>query len=171
MADVGFDSEKHALTRGDIERGGESLGDSSQALGRMIEAQKPEYWSEEGGFQAMRSALLSYLEAEDDILRRQKKRFVKFQGNVDTAAEAFTAAEAGNQEELARILATMEQAQGGAPSAPTPAPSPITGATPPASATQAPPGGPSATPPAGASGAPSGAAPGTAPVQNLPSDI
>lgn len=108
----------------------------------MIEAQKPEYWSEEGGFQAMRSALLSYLEAEDDILRRQKKRFVKFQGNVDTAAEAFTAAEAGNQEELARILAAMEQAQGGAPSAPTPAPSPITGATPPASATQAPPGGP-----------------------------
>ena len=165
MADVGFDSEKHALTRGDIERGGESLGDSSQALGRMIEAQKPEYWSEEGGFQAMRSALLSYLEAEDDILRRQKKRFVKFQGNVDTAAEA------GNQEELARILAAMEQAQGGAPSAPTPAPSPITGATPPASATQAPPGGPSATPPAGGSGAPSGAVPGTAPVQNLPSDI
>ena len=128
----------------------------------MIEAQKPEYWSEEGCFQAMRSALLSYLEAEDGVLRRQKKRFVKFQGNVDTAAEAFTAAEAGNQEELA---------QGGAPSAPTPAPSPITGATPPASATQAPPGGPSATPPAGASGAPSGAAPGTAPVQNLPSDI
>ena len=131
----------------------------------MIEAQKPEYWSEEGCFQAMRSALLSYLEAEDGVLRRQKKRFVKFQGNVDTAAEA------GNQEELARILAAMEQAQGGAPSAPTPAPSPITGATPPASATQAPPGGPSATPPAGASGAPSGAAPGTAPVQNLPSDI
>ena len=119
----------------------------------------------------MRSALLSYLEAEDDILRRQKKRFVKFQGNVDTAAEAFTAAEAGNQEELARILAAMEQAQGGAPSAPTTAPSPITGATPPASATQAPPGGPSATPPAGGSGAPSGAVPGTAPVQNLPSDI
>lgn len=58
MADVGFDSEKHALTRGDIEQGGESLGDSSQALGRMIEAQKPEYWSEEGGFQAMRSALV-----------------------------------------------------------------------------------------------------------------
>ena len=91
MADVGFDSEKHALTRGDIERGGESLGDSSQALGRMIEAQKPEYWSEEGGFQAMRSALVSYLETEDNILRRQKKYFVKFQGNVDTAAEAFTA--------------------------------------------------------------------------------
>ena len=54
-----------------------------------------------------------------DVLRRQKKRFVKSQGNVDTAAEAFTAAEAGNQEELARILAAMEQAQGGAPSTPT----------------------------------------------------
>lgn len=54
-----------------------------------------------------------------DVLRRQKKRFVKFQGNVDTAAEAFTAAEAGNQEELARILAAMEQAQGGAPAPPT----------------------------------------------------
>ncbi len=46
------------------------------------------------------------------VLRRQKKRFVKFQGNVDTAAEA------GNQEELARILAAMEQAQGGAPARP-----------------------------------------------------
>ena len=63
----------------------------------MIEAQKPEYWSEEGCFQAMRSALLSYLEAEDGVLRRQKKRFVKFQGNVDTAAEAVDYVVAGAQ--------------------------------------------------------------------------
>ena len=54
MADVGFDSDKHAQTSGDMEKGGQSLTDSSQAISRLIDAQKAEYWSEEAGFQAMR---------------------------------------------------------------------------------------------------------------------
>ena len=33
MVDVGFDSDKHAQTRDDMKRGGQSLGDSSEALG------------------------------------------------------------------------------------------------------------------------------------------
>lgn len=50
MADVGFDSDKHAQTSGDMEKGGQSLTDSSQAISRLIDAQKAEYWSEEAGF-------------------------------------------------------------------------------------------------------------------------
>ena len=41
MADVGFDSDKHAQTRDDMKRGGESLGDSSKALEQLIDAQDP----------------------------------------------------------------------------------------------------------------------------------
>lgn len=43
MVDVGFDSDKHAQTRDDMKRGGQSLGDSSEALGRLIDAQDPSY--------------------------------------------------------------------------------------------------------------------------------
>lgn len=41
MVDVGFDSDKHAQTRDDMKRGGQSLWDSSEALGRLIDAQDP----------------------------------------------------------------------------------------------------------------------------------
>ena len=40
-------------------RGGQSLTDSSQAISRLIDAQKAEYWSEEAGCQAMRRSLIA----------------------------------------------------------------------------------------------------------------
>ena len=108
MVDVGFDSDKHAQTRDDMKRGGQSLGDSSEALGRLIDAQDPSYWSEEGGFQAMRTAIISLLKTEDRLISKQKQSFTTFDGNVEQAAEAFEAAETANADQLAAILAGLD---------------------------------------------------------------
>lgn len=109
MVDVGFDSDKHAQTRDDMKRGGQSLGDSSEALGRLIDAQDPSYWSDEGGFQAMRTAIVSLLKTEDRLISKQKQSFTKFDGDVEQAAEAFEAAETANADQLAAILAGLDQ--------------------------------------------------------------
>ena len=108
MVDVGFDSNKHAQTRDDMKRGGESLGDSSEALGRLIDAQDPSYWSDEGGFQAMRTAIVSLMKMEAQLIGSQKKSFTKFDGQVEQAAEAFEAAETANADQLAAILAGLD---------------------------------------------------------------
>ena len=113
MVDVGFDSDKHAQTRDDMKRGGESLGDSSEALGRLIDAQDPSYWSDEGGFQAMRTAIVSLLKTEDRLIGKQKESFTTFDGNVEQAAEAFEAAETANADQLAAILAGLDQSPSG----------------------------------------------------------
>lgn len=109
MVDVGFDSDKHAQTRDDMKRGGQSLGDSSEALGRLIDAQDPSYWSDEGGFQAMRTAIVSLMKMEAQLIGSQKKIFTKFDGQVEQAAEAFEAAETANADQLAAILAGLDQ--------------------------------------------------------------
>ena len=137
MVDVGFDSDKHAQTRDDMKRGGESLGDSSEALGRLIDAQDPSYWSDEGGFQAMRTAIISLLKTEDRLIGKQKKMFTEFDSNVEQAAEAFEAAETANADQLAAILAGLDPSptSGGgstAYSAYTAAPTPVDNSTPPA---------------------------------------
>lgn len=145
-------------------RGGQSLTDSSQAISRLIDAQKAEYWSEEAGFQAMRRSLIAYLRTEKDVVSNQKVRFQKFDGDVDTAASAFEAAEQGNTDELARILASMDPQPAGTPSSPaTQAPSQIaSGGT--ASSANA-----NGAATSGSGGSGSGA--GTSPTQNAPSEV
>ena len=125
MADVGFDSDKHAQTRNDMKRGGESLGDSSEALGRLIDAQDPAYWSDEAGFQAMRTAIIACMKTESRLIGQQKIRFKKFDGDVEQAAKVFEAAETANADELAAILAGLDQGQAGSGQLNTPAPTPI----------------------------------------------
>lgn len=125
VADVGFDSDKHAQTRNDMKRGGESLGDSSEALGRLIDAQDPAYWSDEAGFQAMRTAIIACMKTESRLIGQQKIRFKKFDGDVEQAAKVFEAAETANADELAAILAGLDQGQAGSGQLNTPAPTPI----------------------------------------------
>ena len=139
MVDVGFDSDKHAQTRDDMKRGGESLKDSSEALGRLIDAQDPSYWSDEGGFQAMRTAIISLMKMEAQLIGSQKKSFTKFDDQVEQAAEAFEAAETANADQLAAILAGLDPSptsDGGstAYSTYTAAPTPVDNAAPPANA-------------------------------------
>lgn len=147
-----------------MEKGGQSLTDSTQAISRLMDAQKVEYWSEEEGFQAMRRSLISYLRTEKDVVSNQMVRFEKFDGDVDTAVSAFEAAEQGNTDELARILASMDPQPTGALSSPaTQAPSQIAGG---GTASSANANG-ATTSNAGSSG--SGA--GTSPTQNAPSEV
>lgn len=135
MVDVGFDSDKHAQTRDDMKRGGQSLGDSSEALGRLIDAQDPSYWSDEGGFQAMRTAIVALMRDEVQLIGSQKESFTTFDGNVEHAAEAFEAAETANADQLAAILAGLDQSPtsgGGTPaySTYTAAPTPVDNSAP-----------------------------------------
>lgn len=145
-------------------RGGQSLTDSTQAISRLMDAQKAEYWSEEEGFQAMRRSLISYLRTEKDVISNQMVRFQKFDGDVDTAVSAFEAAEQGNTDELARILASMDPQPTGAPSSPaTQAPSQIAGGGTASS------GNANGATASGSGGSGSGA--GTSPTQNAPSEF
>ena len=141
-------------------RGGQSLTDSSQAISRLIDAQKASYWSEEEGFQAMRRSLISYLRTEKDVISNQMVRFERFDGDVDTALSAFEAAEQGNTDELARILASMDPQPAGAPSSPaTQAPSQIAG------------GGTASSGNANGAMTTSGSGAATNPTQNAPSEF
>jgi len=122
-----------------MKRGGESLKDSSEALGRLIDAQDPSYWSDEGGFQAMRTAIISLMKMEAQLIGSQKKSFTKFDDQVEQAAEAFEAAETANADQLAAILAGLDPSptSGGgstAYSTYTAAPTPVDNAAPPANA-------------------------------------
>ena len=147
-----------------MEKGGQSLTDSSQAISRLMDAQKAEYWSEEAGFQAMRRSLIAYLRTEKDVVSNQKVRFEKFDGDVDTAVSAFEAAEQGNADELARILASMEpQSAGATPSPATQAPSQIAGGD------AASPGNSNSATITGSGASGSGA--GTSPTQDAPFEI
>lgn len=170
VADVGFDSDKHAQTRNDMKRGGESLGDSSEALGRLIDAQDPAYWSDEAGFQAMRTAIIACMKTESRLIGQQKTRFKKFDGDVEQAAKVFEAAETANADELAAILAGLDQGQAGSGQLNTPAPTPIGSSGPTAS------GGAGASTSASGSfasgsGTSGSAASGSGPTQNAPSAI
>lgn len=147
-----------------MEKGGQSLTDSTQAISRLIDAQKASYWSEEAGFQAMRRSLIAYLRTEKEVVANQTIRFEKFDGDVDTAVSAFEAAEQGNTDELARILASMDPQPAGTPSSPaTQAPSQIAG------------GGTASSGNANgatmANAGSSGSGAGTSPTQNAPSEV
>ena len=57
----------------------------------------------------MRTAIVSLLKTEDRLIGKQKQSFTKFDGEVEQAAEAFEAAETANADQLAAILAGLDQ--------------------------------------------------------------
>ena len=60
----------------------------------------------------MRTAIVSLLKTEDDLISGQQARFSKFDKDVEHAAEAFEAAETANADELAAFLAALERGEG-----------------------------------------------------------
>ena len=106
----------------------------------------------------MRTAIVSLLKTEDRLISKQKKSFTEFDGNVEQAAEAFEAAETANADQLAAILAGLDQS-----------PTSGGGTTPYAAYTAAPTQVGNSTPPAG-SGTDAGAS-SSEPAQNAPSAI
>lgn len=49
MADVAFDSNKHAQTRQDVEQGGAAIASSSEAITRLSNGQYERLWTDEAG--------------------------------------------------------------------------------------------------------------------------
>lgn len=49
MADVAFDSNKHAQTRQDVEQGEAAIASSSEAITRLSYGQYERYWTDEAG--------------------------------------------------------------------------------------------------------------------------
>lgn len=85
----------------------------------------------------MRTAIISLLKTEDRLIGKQKESFTTFDGNVEQAAEAFEAAETANADQLAAILAGLDQSptSTGGPTAYatyTAAPTPVDNSVPPA---------------------------------------
>lgn len=83
----------------------------------------------------MRTAIVSLMKMEAQLIGSQKKSFIKFDGQVEQAAEAFEAAETANADQLAAILAGLDQSptSGGGPTAYaayTAAPTPVDNSTP-----------------------------------------
>ena len=56
----------------------------------------------------MRTAIVSLMKMEAQLIGSQKKSFTKFDGQVEQAAEAFEAAETANADQLAAILAGLD---------------------------------------------------------------
>ena len=87
----------------------------------------------------MRTAIISLMKMEAQLIGSQKKSFTKFDDQVEQAAEAFEAAETANADQLAAILAGLDPSptSGGgstAYSTYTAAPTPVDNAAPPANA-------------------------------------
>jgi hypothetical protein len=56
----------------------------------------------------MRTAIVSLMKEEAQLIGSQIKSFTKFDGDVEQAAEAFEAAETANADQLAAILAGLD---------------------------------------------------------------
>ena len=121
MADVAFDSNKHAQTRQDVEHGGAAIASSSEAITRLSNGQYERYWTDEAGPQALRNAFIAFLGACSDIAANERDTLRSFGRNVDQAIEDFAALEQATGDELKALRDSM-----GDPSAytsPTPTPS------------------------------------------------
>ena len=121
MADVAFDSNKHAQTRQDVEHGGAAIASSSEAITRLSNGQYERFWTDEAGPQALRNAYIAFLGAYDKIAATERDTLRSFGRNVDQAIEDFAALEQATGDELKALRESM-----GDPSvytSPTPTPS------------------------------------------------
>ena len=107
MADVAFDSNKHAQTRQDVEQGGAAIASSSEAITRLSNGQYERYWTDEAGPQALRNAFIAFLGACGDIAANERETLRSFGRNVDQAIEDFAAVEQATGDELKALRDSM----------------------------------------------------------------
>ena len=108
MADVAFDSNKHAQTRQDVEHGGAAIESSSEAITRLSNGQYERFWTDEAGPQALRKAYIAFLGACGDIAATERDTLRSFGRNVDQAIEDFAALEQATGDELKALRDSME---------------------------------------------------------------
>ena len=107
MADVAFDSNKHAQTRQDVEHGGAAIASSSEAITRLSNGQYERFWTDEAGPQALRNAFIAFLGAYDKIATTERDTLRSFGRNVDQAIEDFAAVEQATGDELKALRDSM----------------------------------------------------------------
>ena len=107
MADVAFDSNKHAQTRQDVEQGGAAIASSSEAITRLSNGQYERFWTDEAGPQALRNAFIAFLGAYDKIAANERDTLRLFGHNVDQAIEDFAAVEQATGDELKALRDSM----------------------------------------------------------------
>lgn len=107
MADVAFDSNKHAQTRQDVEHGGAAIASSSEAIARLTDGQNERFWTDEAGPQALRNAFIAFLGACGDIATNERDSLRSFGRNVDQAIEDFAAVEQATGDELKALRDSM----------------------------------------------------------------
>ena len=107
MADVAFDSNKHAQTRQDVEQGEAAITSSSEAITRLSNGQYERFWTDEAGPQALRNAFIAFLGAYDKIAATERDTLRSFGRNVDQAIEDFAAVEQATGDELKALRDSM----------------------------------------------------------------
>lgn len=107
MADVAFDSNKHAQTRQDVEQGEAAIASSSEAITRLSNGQYERFWTDEAGPQALRNAYIAFLGACGDIAANERDTLRSFGRNVDQAIEDFAALEQATGDELKALRDSM----------------------------------------------------------------
>lgn len=107
MADVAFDSNKHAQTRQDVEQGEAAIASSSEAITRLSYGQYERFWTDEAGPQALRNAFIAFLGAYDKIAATERDTLRSFGHNVDQAIEDFAAVEQATGDELKALRDSM----------------------------------------------------------------
>lgn len=107
MADVAFDSNKHAQTRQDVEQGEVAIASSSEAITRLSNGQYERFWTDEAGPQALRNAYIAFLGACSDIAANERDTLRSFGRNVDQAIEDFAAVEQATGDELKALRDSM----------------------------------------------------------------
>lgn len=124
MADVAFDSNKHAQTRQDVEQGGAAIASSSEAITRLSNGQYERLWTDEAGPQALRNAFITFLGAYGKIAATEHDVLRSFGRNVDQAIEDFAAVEHATGDELKALRNSMGDSSTYTSPTPTPSPSP-----------------------------------------------
>lgn len=107
MADVAFDSNKHAQTRQDVEQGEVAIASSSEAITRLSNGQYERFWTDEAGPQALRNAFIAFLGAYGQIAATERDTLRSFGRNVDQAIEDFAALEQATGDELKALRDSM----------------------------------------------------------------
>ena len=96
MSDVGFDSNKHDLTRQDAQKGAESLQTAADAINTFADAQVESVWGEEAGVDAARRALQDSYFVLRDGFKGEREHFLDFGTKVDQSEKEFLQMEEQN---------------------------------------------------------------------------
>lgn len=109
MSDVGFDSNKHDLTRQDAQKGAESLKTAADGINTFADAQVESVWGDEAGVDAARRALRAAYQAVGEGYATESTIVLDFGGKVDESEAEFLRMEGENAGYFSQASAALTQ--------------------------------------------------------------